>query len=122
VGNGDGVSETPDGKQSLRKLQMPEAIGAIPFLEMSPRDITSKLTETAVLLQLSRKEPVSALPISELIAAALDTRSNYWVEKALTWLERSPLSAPPLDSMRRAANDRGVNQHLRHRIMRTMRL
>jgi hypothetical protein len=81
------VSEAPDGKHSLRKLQAPEVIGAIPFLELSPRGLVSKLTETAALLRVSRRELASALPITELIAVALDTRSNYWIEKALTWLE-----------------------------------
>lgn len=110
------VSNGPGRETRLHKLEPPEIIGAVTFLEMPPESLSSKLAGAASMFRVPVEDLIAALPIAELVTAALDTRSDYWIDRALTWIEGASLPEFPFHSMREAVNDRNVSQNLRHRV------
>ena len=104
----------------LHQLNPPEGVGALPILEIELAGITIKLTEAASVLQVSPNDLRQALPAGELFETAFDTRSDYWIDRALDWMEAQPWSGLPLALMRSAIADKSLGQTLRHRAQRVL--
>jgi len=92
-------------------------MGVLPILERPLPMVRSEAARTAARLGL----PLTlsdALPVAEIIRAALTIRSDYWVDLAIEWLEVG-VERPPLDAdIADAARDRRLAQRTRHRLGR----
>ncbi|KHL02423.1 hypothetical protein LK10_12540 [Sinomonas humi] len=55
------------------------------------------------------------MPSADVFAAAFDTKSDYWIDRALEWITRLPALNIPLAAMRTVVDDPMLGQSVRHR-------
>jgi hypothetical protein len=103
----------------LRPLRGPEGIGLLPILELSPEGVLDRLAEQLGDITWVRKDLRTLLPIERLTELALQTHSDYWVERSLEWIEVFGADRV-VDQLPDAANDRRLSQGIRHRLQRAV--
>lgn len=104
-----------DGKDILHELRLPDAVGVLPVLELDPAGLEVKLAAVAALLGTSPGELVVALPGTDLLDVAFETRSDYWIACALRWMDALPRWSARAALMQAVVNDPTVSQRNRHR-------
>jgi hypothetical protein len=91
------------------------AIGALPLMESLPHAVVSQLQEVARQTNVPSDDILAALPLARLIEVALETHSNYWISRAIDWVEMlGPGHISP--QLGAAAEDRRLDQRTRHRL------
>lgn len=111
-----------DPEPNLYRLDGAEGAGALPFLEMPPNELGRRLASGSRASGLSPFVVREHLPVGAIIETALETRSNYWADLAAIWLGEYRTPAVSSDALRRASEDRALNQSVRHRLRRHLRL
>jgi hypothetical protein len=93
------------------------AIGTLPLLESPPHAVVSRLQEVVRQTSVPSDDLLAALPLARLIEVALGTHSNYWISRAIDWVEMlGPGHISP--QLAAAAEDRRLDQRTRHRLRR----
>ena len=99
----------------------PTAVGILPVLEVPLFLVKKRVAETSSKLGLDPRQIVASFPILEIVQAALRTRSDYWIDHALSWFEsEGPYTEVP-DEFFSAAVDRSLSQRNRHRLRRILK-
>jgi hypothetical protein len=102
----------------VHRLEPPDVIGALPLLEVPIDRLASKVAEAATVLAIPPERLAESIPAKALISVAIGTRSDYWIDRALSWIEQGSWPVLPVESMRGVVEDRSVGQQLRHRMKR----
>jgi hypothetical protein len=105
-----------DGGIHRHSLGLTEGVGALPLLEISVEGLSSKVSEAAAALAVAPAKLVAVFPAVNLFEIALNTRSDYWINRALVWIEEGCWASLPIESMQAVVEDKSVEQSLRHRI------
>jgi hypothetical protein len=98
-------------------LEGPPLVGVLPILERPLPMVRSEAARTANRLGLPLTL-ADALPVAKIARAALATRSDYWVELAIEWLEAKEDRQAVARDIFEAAQDKRLSQRLRHRLAR----
>jgi len=114
------TSSGQDDAVRRHKLRAPEVVGVLPLLELAPSQLTAKLSDAASVLRMSPEDLVLALPVAQVFNAAFETRSDYWIGRALLWIETVQGFESNIDSMRAVIDDLRVSQQLRHRTRKVL--
>jgi hypothetical protein len=114
------TSRGQDGAIRRHQLRAPAVVGVLPLLELAPDQLAGKLSEAASVLRISPEDLALALPVAPVLEAAFATRSDYWIERALLWIETIQSFNRPIDSMRAVIADPRVRQQLRHRTRKAL--
>lgn len=109
------ISTGSDGQARLHELRPPDVIGALPVLELDVAGLASKLALHAMTLRVTSEDLVAALPTADLVKVAFATKSDYWIDHALRWLEADYWSSVPVAAMQAVLDDPSIGQNLRHR-------
>lgn len=96
-------------------------IGLLPLTEVPLPLVRSAARASAQRLGVSNSAIVKNLPIAEIISAALATRSDYWVNLVVRWLDDQPPSEQLLAAVESAAIDQRLSQSNRHALRRWRR-
>lgn len=108
------------GASRSHELRPPEVVGVLPLLELDPAALQGKVTSAAAILGIPPADLISALPSAEVFAAAFETRSDYWIDRALEWMVRLPGLSIPAAAMRAIVDDPMASQSVRHRIRKLL--
>lgn len=114
------TSTGDEGAYHLHALRLPEAVGVLPVLELDPSRLGGKLGAASAMLRISPEDLMAALPLADLFGIAFETRSDYWIARALRWMEVLPKSRAPAAVLQAVVNDQQVSQRNRHRIRRLL--
>jgi hypothetical protein len=85
------------------------------LLELDPAALQGKLINAAAILGMPPADLMRALPSAEVFAAAFETRSDYWIDRALEWMVALPGLTIPAAAMRTIVDDPMASQSVRHR-------
>jgi hypothetical protein len=108
-------SRKQHGHTMLYPMTTEAAIGALPLLESPPHAVVSRLQEVVRQTSVPSDDLLAALPLARLIDVALGTHSNYWISRAIDWVEvLGPGHISP--QLAAAAEDRRLDQRTRHRL------
>lgn len=105
------------GIATVYPLEAPAVVGVLPILERPLPMVRSEAARAVARLGLPLPL-VDALPVTEIVGAALKTRSDYWVELALEWLEADADRQHLTDAITAASSDSRLAQRTRHRLQR----
>lgn len=103
-------------------FQEPAIVGALPLLECDPDSLVEELMPVAAIVGVSVEQVIQSLPGQALLECAFGTRSDYWIERALAWAERSVVRGLPRAALQSVVDDLQVRQDLRHRAARLIAL
>lgn len=92
-------------------------VGILPILERPLPLVRSEAARTATRLGLPLTL-VDALPVAEIARTALATRSDYWVDLAIEWLEAYGDRQALAEDIAGASRDKRLSQRIRHRLDR----
>lgn len=103
------------------EVNEPSAVGLLPLTEVPLPMVRSEARSSAQRRGISGSAIVENLPIDAIISTALATRSDYWVDLVVGWLDEQPPSEVLLAAVESAAIDRRVSQSNRHALQRWQR-
>jgi hypothetical protein len=112
-------SSNKDGSSGLHPLVGPEGVGSLPILESSPQGVIDRLAEELGDIAWRRRDLGALLPLERLTELALQTHSDYWVERSLDWIDVFGTDRVG-DQLPAAAMDRRLSQGIRHRLQRAV--
>lgn len=107
-------------KESVLAIDAEEkSIFALPLLEISEPDFSDHLALAATMFP-EHRQAIDAFPRKQLLVRALEyDTSDYWPEKAITWIECSPEVYVSMAGLLHEVSTRAsASQALRHRAMR----
>jgi len=116
------TSPASHGAVRLNRLQPPEGIGALPFLELEPEEVVVRLADAASALREPADDLLFALPFADLVATAFATGTDRWIERSLRWIDAIPWMFLPVETMRTVVRDTRTDRSIRRRIQEILSL
>lgn len=110
-----------DGVGPKREIDPAHGVGLLPLLERPYSVVILELEERETELALAPRALAELLSLDDIPRTAVACRSDYWVDRALDWLESMPpenVDAALLDEIERAT---WATQRTRHRARRVAR-
>ncbi|MFD8236228.1 hypothetical protein ACFV20_30670 [Streptomyces sp. NPDC059696] len=93
----------------------------VTMLDSDEKSIRAELNITAERFGVSPSILQDLLPIEGVLSMALRSRSDHWIERALSWLSNRDLSREHLELLREVSMTAWVNQRTRHAARRLAR-
>jgi hypothetical protein len=104
-----------------RQVDPDEPTGLLPCLERPYAVVVAELHDRESELSLSPGSLTRHVPLDAIPHAALVSRSNYWADLALAWLDEMPRTHSTMSTLENLGNADWAAQAVRHRARRIRR-
>ncbi|MEU8713289.1 hypothetical protein [Streptomyces sp. NPDC048663] len=91
------------------------------ILDADEKSLRARLAYAAEQFKLSPENLQSRVPVEDVLAMAVRSRSNHWVERAVHWMAERDIPREHLELLQELATAKWVNQRTRHIAMRLVK-
>ncbi|WP_328511019.1 hypothetical protein OG981_43520 [Streptomyces mirabilis] len=93
----------------------------VAILDADEKSLRAGLAYAAEQFKLSPENLQNLVPIEDVLAMAIRSRSNHWVERAVHWMTERDISREHLELLQELTTAKWVNQRTRHIAMRLVK-